>query len=120
MFIESGASDDALRQDGHVEFEYLAFTVDMALLTEGASGRLASINISLLTEGNVQTQATNELMGFGIDLEKARDGPMYESIINDRHRLRRWHYKLIFETAERRIASMGGLVPVHNSNCNAA
>jgi hypothetical protein len=52
MFIESGASDDALRQEGHVDFEHLAFTVDMALLTEGASFRLASINISLLTEGN--------------------------------------------------------------------
>jgi hypothetical protein len=64
MFIESGASDDALRQEGHVEFEYLAFTVDMALLTEGASGRLASINISLLTEGNVQTQATNAVDGI--------------------------------------------------------
>lgn len=33
MFIESGASDDALRQEGHVEFEYLAFTVDTGLLT---------------------------------------------------------------------------------------
>ena len=26
---------DALRQEGHVNREYLAFTVDMALLTEG-------------------------------------------------------------------------------------
>ena len=35
MFIESDARGDALRQEGHVDLEHLAFTVDMTLLTEG-------------------------------------------------------------------------------------
>jgi hypothetical protein len=67
MFIESGASDDALRQEGHVDFEYLAFTVDMALLTEGASFRLASINIFLLTEGKCPNSSDKlKFVGLGL------------------------------------------------------
>ena len=60
MSIESGASGDALRQEGHVDLEHLAFTVDMTLLTEGG---IVSLGVykHLPPDGgkNGQTQPTS-------------------------------------------------------------
>ena len=69
MFIGRSASRRALRQEGHVDLERLAFTVDMTLLTEGGivslgvykhlppdGGKMSKLNRPP-SDGNVQLRS---------------------------------------------------------------
>ena len=58
MFIEIDESGDALRHEGHVVVGYWVRRLHGPPDGGRAPFRLASINISLLTEGNIQVIAT--------------------------------------------------------------